>query len=503
MNKDHSKYHMARLRIELEQEREMKGMLEESVRDLRCTTRELQDRLHGVDGEDNEWKTRYETQTELNAQLQRQLALVHERMQDLRGNPVDRLTSIRSYDNMPPESLRHRLKLLTDEKSGLQSQLADCRVSIELESKAFHKTNDERRAYLSEIAKVSDLLRPHVVDNQAAVWNMFFCSCPPLLTTSGGSTPSSHRGPRRASSVTCLRRRRRRGTCSCYLVGGQSSILEVTEDLGSCVDSSAATVAAPPGHVMDMEHFDERTQRAGVGSAAGTDARLNGVVHSPAHSAHCSLLLQRAPRSLQALSAEKRAKKVRFFRNGDRFFHGIVYAVSSDRFRTFEALLADLTRALSDNVNLPQGVRAIYTLDGSGRMGSLEQLVEGESYVCSSMEAYKKVNYSKNINPNWSVNVKGSGVARTRSRPPESRENKDFVRPKLVTVVRGGGMKPRKGVRVLLNKKTAHSYEQVLSDITDAVKLDSGVVKKIYTLEGKLVSQTATRQKAVHVRDGL
>ncbi|KAM9781191.1 serine/threonine-protein kinase DCLK1-like isoform 3-T3 [Syngnathus typhle] len=506
MSKDHSKYDMVRLRIELGQEREMyrvifyylistgvcnppRGMLEESVRDLRCTTRELQDRLHGVDGEDNEWKTRYETQTELNAQLQRQLALVHERMQDLRGNPVDRLTSIRSYDNMPPESLRHRLKLLTDEKSGLQSQLADCRVSIELESKAFHKTNDERRAYLSEIAKVSDLLRPHVVDNQAAVWNMFFCSCPPLLTTSGGSTPSSHRGPRRASSVTCLRRRRRRGTCSCYLVGGQSSILEVTEDLGSCVDSSAATVAAPPGHVMDMEHFDERTQRAGVGSAAGTDARLNGVVHSPAHSAHCSLLLQRAPRSLQALSAEKRAKKVRFFRNGDRFFHGIVYAVSSDRFRTFEALLADLTRALSDNVNLPQGVRAIYTLDGSGRMGSLEQLVEGESYVCSSMEAYKKVNYSKNINPNWSVNVKGSGVARTRSRPPESRENKDFVRPKLVTVVRGGGMKPRKGVRVLLNKKTAHSYEQVLSDITDAVKLDSGVVKKIYTLEGKLVTR--------------
>ncbi|XP_037126192.1 coiled-coil domain containing 169 isoform X4 [Syngnathus acus] len=238
MNKDHSKYDMARLRIELEQERKMKGMLEESVRDLRCTTRELQDRLHGVDGEDNEWKTRYETQTELNAQLQRQLALVHERLQDLRGNPVGemtlssnedgyRLASIRSYDDMPPESLRHRLKLLTDEKSGLQSQLADCRVSIELESKvsgtelmhsiqllstisarffwgggnqAFHKTNDERRAYLSEIAKVSDLLRPHVVDNQAAVWNMFFCSCPPLLTTSGGSTPSSHRGPRRASS---------------------------------------------------------------------------------------------------------------------------------------------------------------------------------------------------------------------------------------------------------------------------------------------------------------
>uniref|UniRef100_A0A3Q2YSW3 Doublecortin-like kinase 1a n=1 Tax=Hippocampus comes TaxID=109280 RepID=A0A3Q2YSW3_HIPCM len=262
---------------------------------------------------------------------------------------------------------------------------------------------------------------------------------------------------------------------------------------------------------MDMEHFDDRAQRhgsragsgsaAGVAAGAGSGARVNGV-QSPTHSAHCSLF--RAPRSLKALSAEKRAKKVRFYRNGDRFFHGIVYAVSADRFRTFDALLADLTRALSDNVNLPQGVRTIYTLDGSGRVGSIDQLVEGESYVCSSVEAYKKVDYTKNVNPNWSVNVKASGVASARGPPslgsaktsppgmggvslPESRENKDFVRPKLVTVVRSG-MKPRKAVRILLNKKTAHSYEQVLTDITDAIKLNSGVVKKIYTLEGKLVT---------------
>lgn len=118
----------------------------------------------------------------------------------------------------------------------------------------------------------------------------------------------------------------------------------------------------------------------------------------------------------------------------------------------------------------------------------------GDSYVCSSIEAYKKLDYTKNVNPNWSVNVKAS-AASSRGPPslgsamagaPESREIKDFIRPKLVTVVRSG-VKPRKAVRILLNKKTAHSYEQVLTDITDAIKLDSGVVKKIYTLEGKLV----------------
>ncbi|XP_070700284.1 coiled-coil domain-containing protein 169 [Pempheris klunzingeri] len=155
---DYSKYDLARLRAELEQEREMKEMLEESVSDLRSTMCELQERLHSVDGEENEWKTRYETQVELNGQLERQMSLIQERLEDLRGNPIDRLASIRSYDDMPVETLRQRLKLLTDEKSDLQSQLMDCHLRIEQEGKAFHKTNDERRAYLSEIAKLSSTL---------------------------------------------------------------------------------------------------------------------------------------------------------------------------------------------------------------------------------------------------------------------------------------------------------------------------------------------------------
>ncbi|KAA8586866.1 hypothetical protein FQN60_000702, partial [Etheostoma spectabile] len=237
---------------------------------------------------------------------------------------------------------------------------------------------------------------------------------------------------------------------------------------------------------MEMEHFDERDKSQ---RHSRSSAKMNGV-QSPTHSAYCSLY---RTRTLKTLTTEKRAKKVRFYRNGDRYFNGIVYAISTDRFRTFDALLADLTRSLSDNVNLPQGVRTIYTLDGCKKITSIEQLVEGESYVCSSIEAYKKLDYTKNVNPNWSVNVKASAASSrgppslgsTNAGAPESREIKDFIRPKLVTVVRSG-VKPRKAVRILLNKKTAHSYEQVLTDITDAIKLDSGVVKKMFTLEGKL-----------------
>ncbi|KAL2096590.1 hypothetical protein ACEWY4_008738 [Coilia grayii] len=237
---------------------------------------------------------------------------------------------------------------------------------------------------------------------------------------------------------------------------------------------------------MELEHFDERdkAQRYNRGGS-----RANGLP-SPTHSAHCSLY---RTRTLQALSSEKKAKKVRFYRNGDRYFKGIVYAISQDRFRSFEALLADLTRSLSDNVNLPQGVRTIYSIDGSMKITSMDQLEEGESYVCGSIEPYKVLEYTKNVNPNWSVNVKTAGASRAptslasaKASSTESRESRDFIRPKLVTIIRSG-VKPRKAVRVLLNKKTAHSFEQVLTDITEAVKLDSGVVKRLYTVDGKMV----------------
>ncbi|XP_044286907.1 serine/threonine-protein kinase DCLK2 isoform X3 [Varanus komodoensis] len=254
---------------------------------------------------------------------------------------------------------------------------------------------------------------------------------------------------------------------------------------------------ASPRRCIELEHFEERdkrhqrsSSRRGGGSStcsSGSGPKGNGLIPSPAHSAHCSFY---RTRTLQALSSEKKAKKARFYRNGDKYFKGLVYPISSDRFRSFDALLIELTRSLSDNVNLPQGVRCIYTIDGSRKLSSLDELVDGESYVCASNEPFRKVDYTKNVNPNWSVNIK-SGSSRSltslTSSRSELKESKDFIKPKLVTVIRSG-VKPRKAVRILLNKKTAHSFDQVLTDITEAIKLDSGVVKRICTLDGKQVT---------------
>ncbi|XP_072170937.1 serine/threonine-protein kinase DCLK1-like [Diadema setosum] len=231
-----------------------------------------------------------------------------------------------------------------------------------------------------------------------------------------------------------------------------------------------------------QEHFRSSAERSRLRSAR------NGIP-SPAHSAHGVLIRT----SLQKRSTDKKAKKVRFYRNGDRFFKGIVYAVSPERFRTFEALLEDLTRTLSDKAHLPQGVRHVFTIDGARKVTSLEQLRPEESYVCSSQDIFKRLEYQRNNDPAWKVGLaKREKDARESNTPlPRStdgiiEDNREFIKPRLVTVIKSGA-KPRKAVRILLNKKTAHSFEQVLTDITDAIKLDSGAVRKLYTLDGRQI----------------
>ncbi|XP_065437405.1 coiled-coil domain-containing protein 169 isoform X2 [Chrysemys picta bellii] len=175
---DSSALSSEQLRLELGQEKQMnlisscpplkaapppvaaqKEMLELSIFELRNTITELEKRLSSVEDEGNEWKTRYETQVELNRQLERQTGLLQEKMEHICGNPTDRLSSIRSFDQMPVGSLNQLLKQLEEEKKSLQNQLKDYELRLEQEAKAYHKANDERRMYLAEISQTSATLK--------------------------------------------------------------------------------------------------------------------------------------------------------------------------------------------------------------------------------------------------------------------------------------------------------------------------------------------------------
>uniref|UniRef100_A0A663F695 Coiled-coil domain containing 169 n=1 Tax=Aquila chrysaetos chrysaetos TaxID=223781 RepID=A0A663F695_AQUCH len=151
---------------ECEHEECNRQMLETSMFELRNTVTELEKRLSRVEDEGSEWKTRYETQVELNKQLERQINILRDKMELIRGNPAgrNRLSIVRTFDQMPVGSLKEVLKQLEEEKKSLQNQLKDYELRLEQEAKAYHKANDERRMYLSEILQTSATLQ--IVERQ-------------------------------------------------------------------------------------------------------------------------------------------------------------------------------------------------------------------------------------------------------------------------------------------------------------------------------------------------
>nr|XP_055101205.1 coiled-coil domain-containing protein 169 isoform X2 [Symphalangus syndactylus] len=143
-----------RLKQQLLEEIRKKDAVQLSIFELRHKIMELEAKLN-TDNEGNEWKTRYETQLELNDQLEKQIVYLKEKMEKIRGNSSDRLSSIRVYEQMPVESLNTLLKQLEKEKRTLESQVKYYALQLQQESKAYQKINNERRTYLAEMSQGS------------------------------------------------------------------------------------------------------------------------------------------------------------------------------------------------------------------------------------------------------------------------------------------------------------------------------------------------------------
>ena len=83
-----------------------------------------------------------------------------------------------------------------------------------------------------------------------------------------------------------------------------------------------------------------------------------------------------------------------------------------------------------------------------------------------------------------------TGHSKSFNASKSSRDNEEpkvWIKPRIITVLRSG-TRPRKAVRVLLNNRNTRSLDMLLADLTNTVKLDTGAVRKIYTLAGKAVN---------------
>lgn len=188
------------------------------------------------------------------------------------------------------------------------------------------------------------------------------------------------------------------------------------------------------------------------------------------------------------------AKQISFYRNGDKFFRGLKLAVSAERYKEWDSLLAEL----SSKLDLPTGaVRYVFCSETGKMITDVNELQYGVSYVCSSSASFRDVEggYGKENHPQWSLHNKKAlrDELNNWTDPKGAVEEdkissgpRDFIKPKLVTVIKPG-KPPQKKVTMLLNTKTAASLNQVLDHLS--AKGTLGKVDRLYTaVTGKQVN---------------
>ncbi|WAQ99997.1 CC169-like protein [Mya arenaria] len=89
MGEEVDEYELEKIRAEIQQERQMKEMLDQSAKELRITVEELEKRYEAIENEGNEWKTRFETQEEMNQQLERQIIMLQDKIEEAKRNLKD------------------------------------------------------------------------------------------------------------------------------------------------------------------------------------------------------------------------------------------------------------------------------------------------------------------------------------------------------------------------------------------------------------------------------
>ena len=184
-------------------------------------------------------------------------------------------------------------------------------------------------------------------------------------------------------------------------------------------------------------------------------------------------------------------KVVTFYKNGDKFFRGHKLAITPQRYRNMETLLNDLTRLL----NLPLGAR--YVLKKSGKpIENIQEFEHGQGYICSSFPKLKNLKYGVGDNiPYWNSSkhinkdkTTQSTKYKGHSEEASPRRRSETIKPRIITVIRYGH-KPRRSAKVLLNKRTAQTLDQVLDEVTAAIGVwGTNGVRRLYDLTGKRVN---------------
>nr|XP_041571430.1 retinitis pigmentosa 1-like 1 protein [Taeniopygia guttata] len=179
------------------------------------------------------------------------------------------------------------------------------------------------------------------------------------------------------------------------------------------------------------------------------------------------------------------AKKITFFKSGDPQFAGVKMAINQRSFKSFNALMDDL----SHRVPLPFGVRTITTPRGIHCISELDQLEDGGCYLCSDKKYVKPISItSGGHRPAPPRNGRPSSTMRRVAQEGKLEDySPHFTHhgpriPKKITLVKNGESGFRRSI--ILNRRNARSFKTLLDEITEILQFP---VKKLYTIDGKKI----------------
>lgn len=93
--------------------------------------------------------------------------------------------------------------------------------------------------------------------------------------------------------------------------------------------------------------------------------------------------------------SDRSRRTIQLFRNGDRYFVGKRIGVRTEDYSDLREFLHDLSEA----IDLPYGVRRLFTPDQGSEVTDVNILEDGASYVCASFEPFLKLDYTSIAKP--------------------------------------------------------------------------------------------------------
>lgn len=171
------------------------------------------------------------------------------------------------------------------------------------------------------------------------------------------------------------------------------------------------------------------------------------------------------------------AKRISFYKSGDPQFGGVRVVVNPRAFKTFDALLD----SLSGKVPLPFGVRNVSTPRGRHGITCLEQLEDGESYLCSHSRKVQPVDLDKarrRLRPWHSSLARGAHAHRL----PAAAAPGMLRAPRRLPVFWNGD--PNVQRVVLLSRRVTQSFEAFLQHLAEVMRRR---VTRLYSTDGRQV----------------